>query len=176
MGSRLKAQGSYRCLYRKDYTSNKLLCSYRIKEFKPHIMKLFMTDETPGIKDILVRLNFYIQSKGKTKIFYVTSESNELMHVSCVVPYCWKFNFMGQDDYEIGPCCTKKEYRGRGIYPAVLSYITSLEEYSNASFWMIISESNKSSIRGVEKAGFRQAGLILKTKFLKNYRIVSSQE
>ena len=98
------------------------------------------------------------------------SEDNKIAHTTYLIPKCRKFDFMGSSDWEIGPCITAREFRGQGIYPKVLNHITSSFGNNETIFYMIVEENNLSSIKGIEKAGFKRCGLVQKTKWLKQYR------
>lgn len=76
---------------------------------------------------------------------------------------------MGKADFQIGPCYTVPEFRGKGLYTNTLLYIISQNEYKKSSFWMIVDENNGASIRGIEKAGFLKIGKVKKTKLFKRY-------
>ena len=76
-----------------------------------------------------------------------------------------KFAFLKQNDYEIGPCRTDIDYRGKGIYPYVLKYIVNYFGSEDSNFYMIVNENNASSRRGCEKAGFTIADEVEKTKY-----------
>jgi hypothetical protein len=53
----------------------------------------------------------------------------------------------------VGPCLTKKEFRGRGIYPAVLKYLRACPlGYDGLDIFCRID--NIRSQKGIEKAGF----------------------
>lgn len=80
--------------------------------------------EKVGIKTVAVRIFFSLITFGKAKIFYVLDDTNgKVVHTSLVIPKCWKFTFLTQNDYEIGPCFTAPNYRGQGIYPRVLRLV-----------------------------------------------------
>ena len=59
---------------------------------------------------------------GKVKV-YTVYDDNKRIHTSYVVRGREKFPFLGKSDIEIGPCWTHPDYRGRGLYPMVLSSI-----------------------------------------------------
>lgn len=62
----------------------------------------------------------------------------------------------------IGDCFTDPDYRGRGIYPYVLRYIAQdvCSRGVSDRVFVLVSPGNRSSIRGIERAGFRRiAGL-----------------
>jgi GNAT superfamily N-acetyltransferase len=80
-------------------------------------------------------------ARGKAKI-------GELNH-EFILPegnrYLWNFR-------------TLSEYRGLGIYPALLQYIISFEKDKANRFWIIHAPENQSSLSGIVKAGFEYVG------------------
>lgn len=54
----------------------------------------------------------------------------------------------------IGPCRTVPEERGKGYYPYLLERIVG--KNPQKEYYMIIDEKNLSSIREVEKVGFKR--------------------
>lgn len=79
---------------------------------------------------------------------------------------------MKKNDLEIGPCYTYPEFRGKGIYPKVLTKICQKRGGDSISFYMIVDENNLSSIKGIEKAGFVRCGSVYISKFARRYRLV----
>jgi hypothetical protein len=55
---------------------------------------------------------------------------------------------------------TAHAYRGLGIYPALLQYIIRYEQSIATQFWIIHAPENRSSLRGILKAGFRNSGVL----------------
>ena len=163
-------------LYNIDYTDVKNMpmnsCDeIDLKVFTPSLHCLFLKGEKVGIKTALVRLLFQVMTLGKAKIYYVQRE-NDIIHTSYVIPACAKFPFMKKDDLEIGPCYTYPAFRGRGIYPKVLSEICRRKCNDTSSFYMIVDENNLPSIKGIEKAGFVRCGTVQKRKISKRYNLV----
>lgn len=72
----------------------------------------------------------------------------ELNH-SFVLPlrnrYLWNFR-------------TLEEYRGLGIYPALLQHIVHSEGRKASRYWIIHAPENTSSLKGITKAGFHYVG------------------
>ena len=126
-----------------------------------------MPGERASLKTLLARVWFRLISVGNLTIYYTTGPDNIITHTSYVIGKCFKFPFMKKGDYEIGPCFTHPQYRGQGIYPAVLRFITETIS-TKGDFYMLVKPANKSSIRGIEKAGFTRVGNTVKTK-LKRY-------
>ena len=103
-----------------------------------------------------------IISFNRYNIYYVKNERDVIVHKSAAIGKCFKFPFLNKNEFEIGPCYTIQEYRGLGIYPNVLKYI--IKNNSSKNFYMLVHNTNVSSIRGIEKASFRQIGYIKKNK------------
>jgi GNAT superfamily N-acetyltransferase len=53
---------------------------------------------------------------------------------------------------------TMSPFRGRGIYPVLLQFILQYERVKAERFWIIHAPENKSSLRGIHKAGFCYLG------------------
>ncbi len=114
---------------------------------------------------------FFISSAGKQKIKYLR-DSKGIVHYSFVIPYCAKFSFMKKEDYQIGPCWTREEQRGKGIYVDMLTQITKeiTQIRPQANIYMLVRKQNSSSIKGIEKADFKKVGVCKKTRFFKIYK------
>lgn len=163
-------------LYKLDSTDAKKMpmdsCDgIDLKVFTPSLRGFFLKGEKTGIKTACIRLLFQVMTLGKAQICYVQS-GNDIIHTSYVIPACAKFPFMDRNDLEIGPCYTYPAFRGKGIYPKVLSEICRRRGNDTSSFYMIVDETNLPSIRGIEKAGFVRCGSVQKSKFSKRYNLV----
>lgn len=134
--------------------------------FKPHPFRLRISGECVSGKALLGRLYFWLITAGTCQIWYLRHD-NEVIHTSYVIPRCVKFPFLGEGDYEIGPCVTNENYRSRGVYRYMLRLITASDP--DAVFYMIVRDSNVPSIKGIEAAGFQLCGKVKRTRFLKNY-------
>lgn len=104
-----------------------------------------------------------ILTLGKYRKVLVLNENDDMMHFSTVIGPNFKFPFLKRKEAEIGPCSTRIAYRGQGIYPSVLKYILGSGWYQD--YYMLIEDTNLSSIRGVEKAGFVQVAKVKKNRF-----------
>lgn len=111
--------------------------------------------------NVTIRDYFWkIIALGRYSKYCVSNGNGDIVHYSTVIGKCIKFKFLtNTNSYEIGPCFTKVEYRGKGIYPYVLSKIISDEA---KDYYMLVRQDNLSSIRGIEKAGFKQVGYACK--------------
>lgn len=124
---------------------------FKIKKFRPSLFRAY-PGQLLSLRIILCNVYWWLITSGKYRLWCVLDD-NKVIHVSYVVPKCYKFPFLDSNSVEIGPCVTEKEYRGRGIYPFVLNNIVSTVKGRK---FMIIHDTNKSSIRGVLKAGFKE--------------------
>ncbi len=166
----------YLYCYKKSQCSDDSLKNFNqeeVKVFTPKIGRLSLHGEPTGFKTFVVRFLFQLTTNGKAKIYYV-ADADDLMHTSYVVPQCSKFPFLGKNDYEIGPCFTYPQYRGKGIYPNVLRHICNSLGNSDTSFYMIVDDANIASVKGIEKAGFKKYGVIEVTKYTKRYKLVKT--
>lgn len=77
--------------------------------------------------------------------------------------------YMPADIYHIGPSATQANYRGQQIYPYVLGWITNylIREQGVRRFVMLTEPANRSSIRGILKAGFRLSKVLRYRAFLR---------
>lgn len=87
---------------------------------------------------------------------------NQIVSKCQVVGWLPIFPFMKRNGIHIGPCETIEKHRGKGVYPYLLNLIQ--RDFKNPCF-MIVDENNISSIKGVEKAGFKVFANGYKTKF-----------
>ena len=132
-------------------------------------IKKFSIEKVLRIRIIL----FLLASRGKHKI-YCLYDKKGLAHYSFLIPYCPKFSFMKKDDYFIGPCWTREDCRGQGLYGKMLSYIAKdvIKKNRSSDVHGLIREANVESTRGIRKACFKEIGFCQKTKYLKHYKSV----
>jgi RimJ/RimL family protein N-acetyltransferase len=81
-----------------------------------------------------------------------------LIHRSSVFPPYFRFPFMRSSDVQIGDTWTDERERGRGIATAAIGVALAVSERRDGDAWYIVEESNRASIRAVEKAGFSLVG------------------
>ncbi len=109
-------------------------------------------------------------SRRKYKIYYVLNEGR-IVHISHVISRNPKFPFLGNEDFEIGPCWTAPEFRGQGLYPFVLARIAADFRDNLGKLYIFAEKENKASLAGISKSGFKFIGSGSKTGFLGIYRI-----
>ena len=136
---------------------------YIIKEEKPSFVRAYKSQHLSA-KKLMENIYWWLISKGKYSV-WCAYDMGTVIHTSYVIPKCFKFPFLNDSDYEVGPCNTDKQYRGKGIYPAVLTKIIQ----SSETYYMIIDDMNIPSIRGASKAGFKALPGKIRTNCLKRY-------
>jgi hypothetical protein len=98
-------------------------------------------------------------ASGKAKI----GELNHEMILPLGHRYLWNFR-------------TLADFRGLGIYPRLLQYIVGQESVSGEWLWVMHAPENKSSARGIRKAGFQFAADVSFRKGEVIFRTTSGDE
>ncbi len=159
-------------MYELYVADKKTLASYSGSiNYKCSVEKILL-DNT----DLLMTIYWNVITFGKGKVYIVRNDEDKIIHKSYVIPKCVKFPFMKKHDIQIGPCCTEREYRGRGIYPYIVSKIISDESKNELTkAYMVVDDTNLPSINGISKVGFRKICKVKKDIF-KRYIIVKKLE
>jgi hypothetical protein len=121
-----------------------------IENFKPKLLRLKLHPDR-----LLLYIFWFIFTRGKYQIYYVKDKNGTIIHYSHVLPKIFKFPFMKKKDLEIGPCWTHEKFRGKNIYPYVLTFIINDLCIPGRSFYIMTDENNIPSQKGILKAGFR---------------------
>ena len=139
---------------------------------KPLFSSVCKAPKTEEYNDLYTELRWVIASKLRLRIYYI-KRGDVLVHSSFCTPKSFKFPFMKENDYHIGPCFTDSRYRGKGIYSLVLKRIVyDLKRKPDCgNIYMIIEENNISSREGVKKAGFKEAAILYRKGRLKKYYV-----
>lgn len=147
-----------------DKTGAGLDGPYRLQVFSPSLFRFRL--EKHG--NVLLHFLWYLCCRRGYKIYYVLHQGR-VIHWSHVLTKYFRLAFMAAEDGEIGPCWTSPDFRGRGIFPAVLREIVAREPI--AGRWFVFARSdNHASKRAIEKAGFQHAGVGRKHGVLRVYR------
>lgn len=118
---------------------------------------------------VIRSVSWFVFAYGTLRVYIVKGQNNEKIHISYMCTRSYKFPFLQDNDYYIGPCFTDEKYRGQGIYGAVLLKI--IEDNPDANnFYMIIHQENISSQRGASRVGFEVIGKIKKEKTILGYK------
>jgi len=87
-------------------------------------------------------------------IIGVLDKNNQLIHYSYCSGRGFSYPFINKKEIVIGPCWTKEDCRGKGIYPAVLGNICSDPEIK---YYIFCKPENSSSKKGIAKLAFYNA-------------------
>jgi RimJ/RimL family protein N-acetyltransferase len=100
---------------------------------------------------------------------YVVSDNGRVAHLAALVTAEQDRGLpvrnvkLDSGEAEITHCLTLPEFRGRGIYPfAIRSLCRIAAERGITRVFMITALDNEASQRGIEKAGFRRTGTIVR--------------
>lgn len=113
----------------------------------------FMCDIYDGVKEFFVFKDAESAALGHISWLYYRGDPNQVLS-------------LGGRECEIKFCLTLPEYRGRGLYArALLAIQRYLRNRSFERCYICVEDDNRSSIRGIEKSGFRLAGTTRLRKF-----------
>jgi ribosomal protein S18 acetylase RimI-like enzyme len=116
--------------------------------------------------------------KGATRP-YLGCWKGQLGHVSWVFAHdddAWRVRriSLAPGEVEIDGCFTLGQFRGRGLFPAVLRAILHRASHEGfARAYMHVADNNVSSIRAAEKAGFQRVGLVTSRWTLGVHRVLA---
>ena len=110
--------------------------------------------------------NIYWNLISKKVYVCEVSKDGETVHYSYVMTKNYKFPFMDDNTFMVGPSYTPKDERGKGYLAAALDYLSSevLSMDPKAELVALIREENVSSRKGFEKGGYEFSG----EKYVKN--------
>jgi len=107
------------------------------------------------------------QISPNKKQFFITDDGL-LVHQSFLFKKLFLLKIINEVGPTIGDCNTLEAYKGKSIYPYVINYIAKEELLHNnqKEVFIIVNSNNESSIRGIEKAGFKTHTKIKAKRFL----------
>jgi hypothetical protein len=132
--------------------------------FQPSVFKLSLEKGT-----FLKNVAWFLLSFGQYKIVYLREEKT-IVHSSYIIPKNIRFPFMAKCDLQIGPCYTNENYRGKGIYTAVLRLIPKVYGKPNRTFWIFTTEQNLISQRAIERSNYKRFGTVIPEGFLRVFK------
>lgn len=108
-------------------------------------------------------------SDGRTRYFIM--DKGTFVHQSFLFPKLNVLKLIGKKGPAIGDCVTEAAYKGRSIYPYVINKMAGemLANPNCPEVFIIVNSDNASSMRGIEKAGFRLHAQIKAKRFLLFY-------
>lgn len=107
----------------------------------------------------------YEKKVNKSRFFVM--DKNILVHESYLFKKVFLLKSINESGPVIGDCYTNKAFRGQSIYPIVINSIAKkLLTNDYKKVFVIVNQSNMSSIKGIEKAGFSKLASIKATRWL----------
>lgn len=122
---------------------------------------------------------FTIESGAVTdsKKEFLIRDNGKVIHRSYIFNKLHVLRLIGKSGPAIGDCITIPQYKGKSIYPFVISELAHniLSQKQKKEVFIIVNSDNASSIRGIEKAGFSLFKKIQAKRFLLFYFQVKIQ-
>lgn len=164
-------------LYRHDKKIEESDVDSNVHRFDSHTFSPFFSivcksKKAKDYNDFYTELRWRVASFGRLVIYYI-EQDGRLAHTSFCTPKSFKFPFMKENDYHIGPCFTDEQCRGQALYAKVLTHIVSTirRDPSAGEIYMIIDRDNYPSREGVKKAGFQETAILSRKGRLKKYYV-----
>lgn len=103
----------------------------------------------------------------KKKRFFIT-DKGKTIHQSFLFRKLFLLKIINKTGPAIGECMTIPEYKGKSIYPFVINHIAreELTKNNQSEVFIIVNTDNASSVKGIEKAGFKCHTKIRAKRFL----------
>jgi hypothetical protein len=115
-------------------------------------------------------LDYTIQSEvvNENKKKYFIQIEDKIIHQSTLFKSIYLLQLIQKKGPAIGECFTNEEFKGKSIYPFVINYIAkdAIINNNQKEVFIIVNSDNVSSIRGIEKAGFKIHTKIKANRFL----------
>ena len=125
---------------------------YQMRKSTKMLAWEFCCDLYDGVKDKFIYKNN--GAVGHISWIYYKNDPNRILD-------------LGGNEGEIKYSLTLPQFRGRGIYPAILVRIQSyLKEHGYKRVYICVKDDNLASIKGIEKAGFKYIARINLVKIL----------
>lgn len=123
-------------------------------------------DSIAAFEDIGYKIQQENINENKEKFFIV--DNGKIIHQSFLFKKLFLLSVINKKGPAIGECSTIPEYKGKSIYPFVINYIAREELKNNRheEVFIIVNSDNLSSIKGIEKAGFKLHTKIRAKRFL----------
>lgn len=139
----------------------------------PYVLEMF----SPSWRELkkhqshsIMYLFWFFSTRGRYKIVYLY-DGNKMVHYSHLLPKFFKLSFMDSEDLMIGPSWTREDYRGKGIFPAIIISIIQNFKKEGRIFHIFTHKDNLASQKAITKACFHKWGRGKKTKKLGIYKV-----
>lgn len=136
------------------------------KAFKIVNVEVFIFASSEDVYTFNSDTELPIQTKTiNGKKSYWMFESDVVVHKSFLYTNVQIIKLINKSGLVIGSCYTNPNYRGRSIYPKVISHIAKQNrEYKEV--FLVVDTDNSASISGIEKAGYKKLAYIKAKKWL----------
>lgn len=146
-----------------------------IKKIKPYLkvkkIDVLIYYMTPDFVTAFPSLDYQIDKQeidaNKTK--YSITIDSICIHKSFLFKKLNILKLIDRKGPTIGDCVTIPVYKGKSIYPFVINHIAKEVLKEDNEVFIIVNSDNVSSIRGIEKAGFKLHTKIKAKRFLLFY-------
>lgn len=141
------------------YTPSKLPLGVKYNYYKPRLWSI----APKGLKWkypfplywVLAYLSFF---KNDYYTILTIYHDRCLIHYTCLIPPFFQTPFMNDQDLQVGPIWTSKQFRRKGLAKFGISSMTSQYSQNIRKFWYIVRKENKPSIKLIDKLGFEYYG------------------
>lgn len=108
------------------------------------------------------------QKISSNKMKYYIKDKDKIIHNSYLFKAVNILKLIGKKGPAIGDCVTIDQYRGQSIYPFVINKIANdiIVDDEFPEVFILVNSNNKSSIKGIEKAGYVLHSKIVAKRFL----------
>ncbi|HRE78355.1 MAG TPA: hypothetical protein PLL09_11080 [Flavobacterium sp.] len=143
-----------------------------IKKIKPYLkikkIDVLLYYMTPDFFVQFPSLDFKIEMEkiNDNKSKYFIRINNVYVHKSFLFKKLNLLAIINKKGPAIGECSTINEYKGKSIYPFVINYIARDVLKISKEVFIVVNTDNTSSIRGIEKAGFKLHKRVQAKRFL----------
>lgn len=151
-------------IFLKEKTDD-VLAPYTLEIFSPTLRSLKRHKSSR-----IIYLFWFFITRGRYKVLYLR-DKNAIIHYTHIFPKFFKLPFMSSKDLMIGPAWTIESYRGKGVFPALITYIVNNFKKSGRSFHIFAHADNVASQKAIEKAEFYKWATGYKTKKLGIYKV-----
>ena len=136
------------------------------KAFKIVTVEVFIFASSEEVYAFNSETELPIQTKTTNgKKSYWMFDSDIVVHKSFLYTNVQIIKLINKSGLVIGSCYTNPNYRGRSIYPKVISHIAK-ENKEFEELFLVVDTDNIASIKGIEKAGYKKIAYIKAKKWL----------
>jgi hypothetical protein len=119
-------------------------------------MLVFSTNKNLSLLSWDSDYSMVISKRSLTKCFRLIDSKGIIAHESTLYRFTPLAISLGYFGNVIGNCKTHKEHKGKGLYGAVVTYITV--NYCLRNPILFVDDNNIASIKGLQKIGFEAMG------------------